>query len=268
MSIILAHQQRQKGLSIGRRMWYNRGRWYERSKKMKRIFLLMMVLCLTPFAALAQQGDLPDIGAFSNGYLVMDESKSESLDYAEKRLYRGSDEAVLAVAQEYIALLTESYGLEEICHFSHVDSIGLVRTYYAFAYTESEPAMGGINSWSETGGWRINGYQVRIEYSQANDGGDEYLVIYFRPEFNYTDTGDRLAADLTPVVIEVPADGEICPYCGGDGKCDECGGDQWMLSWKWVYVDGVPESQQVREMCNGAYCTGGACSICGGTGVR
>ena len=102
------------------------------------------------------------------------------------------------------------------------------------------------------------GQQVRIEYSQANDGGDEYLVIYFRPEFNYTDTGDRLAADLTPVVIEVPADGEIGPYCGGDGKCDKCGGEGTTRGQEVVEIKipaGVDAGQSVRvrgEGCVGS----------------
>ncbi|MBQ2930711.1 MAG: hypothetical protein IJD99_10900 [Clostridia bacterium] len=62
--------------------------------------------------------------------------------------------------------------------------------------------------------------------------------------------------------------GDSCSFCGGDGKCDECGGDNWVWAWEWVYVDGAPRQEQVNQLCKGVYCNGGSCSKCGGDGVR
>lgn len=57
-----------------------------------------------------------------------------------------------------------------------------------------------------------------------------------------------------------------CTYCGGDGDCNECGGDMWVWKDKWVYINGLPELVTSNEMCDGIYCTGGSCSKCGGDG--
>lgn len=53
-----------------------------------------------------------------------------------------------------------------------------------------------------------------------------------------------------------------CDVCGGTRKCPDCGGDNWVTRWKWVYVKGSPESRQVTEICNGRWCYGGACLKC------
>ena len=62
------------------------------------------------------------------------------------------------------------------------------------------------------------------------------------------------------------SDSSICSFCNGDGKCNKCGGDQWIWVDEWVYVNGVPTLETVNKLCDGAYCTGGSCSKCGGDG--
>ena len=62
--------------------------------------------------------------------------------------------------------------------------------------------------------------------------------------------------------------GDSCSFCDGDGKCDECGGDNWVWAWEWVYVDGAPRQEQVNQICKGIYCNGGSCSKCDGKGWR
>ena len=62
--------------------------------------------------------------------------------------------------------------------------------------------------------------------------------------------------------------GENCSYCDGDGACNECGGDNWVWGWEYVYVDGAPRQERVNQLCKGLYCNAGSCSKCGGDGVQ
>lgn len=62
--------------------------------------------------------------------------------------------------------------------------------------------------------------------------------------------------------------GDRCTVCGGDGKCDECGGSVWYNDFDFVYVNGAPELQYVRKMCADANCDFGSCYACGGDGLR
>jgi len=62
--------------------------------------------------------------------------------------------------------------------------------------------------------------------------------------------------------------GDRCTFCGGDGKCDECGGSVWYNDFDFVYVNGAPELQYVRKMCTDANCAFGTCYACGGDGLR
>jgi len=67
-------------------------------------------------------------------------------------------------------------------------------------------------------------------------------------------------AKPTPKPTKKPV--SSCDVCGGTRKCPDCGGDNWVTRWKWVYVKGSPESRQVTEICNGRWCYGGACLKC------
>lgn len=62
------------------------------------------------------------------------------------------------------------------------------------------------------------------------------------------------------------SDSVLCSFCNGDGKCNECGGDNWVWADEWVYVGGSPTLETVNKICDGIYCTGGSCSKCGGDG--
>ena len=68
---------------------------------------------------------------------------------------------------------------------------------------------------------------------------------------------------------EVSYDGDGCPYCQGDGKCDECGGTSWVWVTEWEYgADGLPELVTNNEFCSAIYCNGGSCTECGGSGQK
>ncbi|MBQ4090188.1 MAG: hypothetical protein IJC56_09990 [Clostridia bacterium] len=236
---------------------------------------MIIALCLLiPYAALAENGDLPDLYAFADGLLWIDpDDETEELDYMVERMYRGTDEDVLHVVGEYITLLTEQYDLKEICHFPISDQDDdTIRVIWAFEYTKNTPEMGSNFYRNDEEGWAIRGYQVLIEYSQSDYYTNEYIKIKYRPEFNYTDTGERVSVrsvadisvpDNTPAASKV-----ICSYCGGDGKCDDCGGDMWTTGWEWEYVNGSPVSNMVTKLCDGIYCYGGSCLMCDGTGYE
>lgn len=236
---------------------------------MKRIVFLLIILCLLPCSALASDGDLPDMEAFSNGLVKIDMSGTEELDYATKKMYCGTDEDVRFVAAEYIKLLTEKYGMAEICHFQLSDG-DAVRVRCAFNYTKSEPKINTSSIWNDNEGWRINNLHVLIEYSQSDYYEGEYILINYAPALNYIDTGDRIApaakASAVPSV-QPTAEPEECPECDGTGECQECGGDMWVWGYEWEYINGSPESVRKNRMCDAIYCYGGSCDKCGGDGV-
>ena len=60
--------------------------------------------------------------------------------------------------------------------------------------------MSAFDMASDPNGWKISGCHVYLEYSQSDYYSDEYISITYCPEFNYTDTGDRmeLPATFTP----------------------------------------------------------------------
>lgn len=230
---------------------------------MKHIALILLILCLLSCTALAANGDLPDIAAFANGLVEIDPQETDVQDYVIEKVYRGSDGNVLSVATEYIALLTEEYDMKEICHFPISDG-DTTRVRYAFEYTNSEPEMKSITRFNDKDGWKICGYQVFIEYSQSDysDPDREYIIINYRTEFNYTDTGDRISASAMPTAAP-----EECPVCEGSGDCPKCGGDMWVWGYEWEYVNGSPVSVNKNRLCDGIYCYGGSCDKCGGDGV-
>lgn len=228
---------------------------------MKHIALILLILCLLPCTALAANGDLPDIGAFANGLVEIDPEETDVLDYAIEKLYRGSDSDVLSVATEYIALITEEYDMKEICHFPTSDG-DTTRVRYAFEYTNSYPEINMMTRTNDKAGWKICSYQVMIEYSQSDYYDQEYIMIDYRSEFNYTDTGDRISESAISTVAA-----EECPVCEGTGDCPKCGGDMWVWGYEWEYVNGSPVSVNKNRLCDGIYCYGGSCDKCGGDGV-
>lgn len=264
---------------------------------MKRFVVLLMILCLLCGTALAVDGDLPDLEVFANGLLEIDPDETEEHDYAIMKYYMGTNEDVLFTVNEYITLLTEKYGMDEICHFSITDE-NVTRVRFAFEYTKNTPKIGTTRILSDADGWEINGYQVYIVYSQSDFYKKAYVRINYRPEFNYIDTGDRIdiSAKSTATPTAKPtatptakptatptakptatptikptatptAEPVECPECNGTGKCQTCGGDMWVWRYKWVYVNGFPESVMKNELCDAVYCTGGSCSKCGGDGI-
>lgn len=236
---------------------------------MKRFLFVLLALCLLyPCAALAADGDLPDIEAFSNGLVEIDADKTAENDYKIKKMYRGTDADVLAVAEAYAELLMEEYGMDEVCRFPIVEEdTDTARIYWAFKYTKSKPSMNVNNIWNDGEGWKIMGYQVLIEYSQSDYYSGEYVQIYYRPEFNYTDTGDRIEASAKSTTKTTnKTTGKECSECKGTGKCQKCGGDMWYWGWEWEYVNGLPESVNVNKLCDAVYCYGGICDKCDGTG--
>lgn len=268
---------------------------------MKRFVSLMVILCLLSCTALAADGDLPDVEAFSGGLLEIDSEKTKELDFATLKKYTGTDEDVLFVASEYITLLTEKYSLDEICHFSSPGD-NYTCMNWAFKYTKSAPKMSAMDLADGNFDWRINDYHVYIQYSQSDYYEDGFFKIWYCNEFNYADTGDRidLSTQSTAVPTVKPTEqptavptakltakpttkptakptskptaaptvtAQKCPECNGTGKCQTCGGDMWVWRYKWVYVNGSPESVMKNELCDAVYCTGGSCSKCGGDGV-
>lgn len=250
---------------------------------MKRFMSLVLLLCLFSCTALAADGDLPDIEAFSNGLLEIDPDKTKEKPFLICKEYTGTKEDVLFIATEYVTLL-EKYGMEEICHFKRPFGISL-QECWAFRYTNDVPQMSTFSALllsssfedsTKTEG-QIKGLQVYIDCYRRPDDRVSSIEIQYAPECNYIDTGDRIdlskrptvAPTATPTVAPTAAPTatpEKCPICNGTGKCPKCGGDMWVTGYVWEYVNGSPVSVLKTKLCHGQYCYGGACDKCGGDG--
>lgn len=257
---------------------------------MKRFESLVLILCLFSCTALAADGDLPDIEAFSNGLLeiVVDKITTES-DCITKK-YTGTNEDLLFVVTHYIDLLTEeelgdiNYGFEEIANirypawsdlcydwaFKYTKNVPQIDTfsisfYSACLYDETEYVLGFIHD-----------LHVSIKCIIKTDAKSA-IIISYSPGFNYIDTGERIDLSERPTVAPTAtptaaptaaptATPEKCPICNGTGKCPKCGGDMWVTGYVWEYVNGSPVSVLKTKLCDAQYCYGGACDKCGGDG--
>lgn len=226
---------------------------------------LCMLLPLTGSAAAAPV--LPDFGAFADGLLAHD--ATEEYDWSTMVTYKGKKDVINKIVEDYISTLTSDYDFHQTVTFP-VDLDSRQKIIHAFEYQKS--GLGGsFNIYNTAQGWRVS-YTHLVLNLVLYDSGTSYLYIYYRPEFNYTDRGDRFQGTIytaAPKATATPkptAASRSCSTCGGDGKCDKCGGDMWYWGYEWVYVNGSPVSQRVNKMCNATYCTGGKCSKCGGDG--
>lgn len=95
-----------------------------------------------------------------------------------------------------------------------------------------------------------------------------YLDLSFFEDSEQEETWSEEKTDSTTEIVlpESNSDSVTCSVCHGDGKCEECGGDQWIWADEWVYINGSPELETVNKLCDGIYCSGGTCSVCGGSG--
>lgn len=268
---------------------------------MKRFVSLVLILCLFFCTALAADGDLPDIEAFSNGLLeiVVDKITTES-DCITKK-YTGTNEDVLFVFTRYIDLLTEEewgddddfylkYGFEEMARIDY-PAWGDICHFRGFKYTKDVPQIDAFNSafFNEHASDETNfiygcvsDLHVSIDCIIGTDDSKRYnnesrITIYYSSGFNYIDTGDRIDLSERPTVAPTAtptaaptaaptATPEKCPICNGTGKCPKCGGDMWFTGYVWEYVNGFPVSVLKTKLCHGQYCYGGACDKCGGDG--
>ena len=162
--------------------------------------------------------------------------------------------------QEYVNALVES-GYYEIMEYSSDPD----DAYWLLGYTGPATVK---NTFS-----LHHGMTDRTVIALRNFIGD--IKVYYSKDILTTDideTQQRLGKYVVDTYSSATASSttsdSACTYCGGDGKCDRCGGDMWYWDYEWVYVNGSPVSQRVNKMCQATYCTGGACSKCGGDGVR
>lgn len=124
--------------------------------------------------------------------------------------------------------------------------------------------------WDERG---VAWYKVRYD-GTVGWVSSKYTTIYEDGSNYSADSKDLIdfsdffvSSKPTAKPTSKPSSGSECSYCEGTGDCKECGGDMWVWKYKWVYVNGSPETKHVNELCDGIYCYGGSCSKCGGDGV-
>lgn len=255
---------------------------------MKRFVSLVLILCLFSCTALAADGDLPDIEAFSNGLLENRHRHSATKSFIEEE-YNCTKEDAEFVWRQYYSLLKQKYDMEEmgifICDeekfsyiFTALKSTKIALEHGVDGMFGSDIEKGLEASTDFVG--EIRGAHVVIEcvtrydrHEKTNEYNESFIRIRYRTEFNYIDTGDRIDLSERPTVAPTAtptaaptATPEKCPICNGTGKCPKCGGDMWVTGFVWEYVNGSPVSVLKTRLCDGRYCGGGACDKCGGDG--
>lgn len=242
---------------------------------MKRLLAFVLILCMLPsFSLAASKATLPDFKSYSRNQLELKET--EKKDYLTMEKFSGSQSLIISLAKAYVELLTSKYDLDMIANFQ-IDYGSHDRVNYALVY-DGSASMGSFNIFSDEHNWRCENCQVFLQYNIVSSG-NATLWVYFRPEFNYKDTGDRYGgssnsnakATATPkpgkkttaAPTSRPSTTSRCTTCGGDGQversCSSCGGDGER--------DCMSCSGKGYNNCSGCYGSGERrCGSCYGTG--
>ena len=256
---------------------------------MKRLLAFVLILCMLPSLSLAaSKATLPDFKSFSRNQLELMET--EKKDYLTMEKFSGSQSLIISLAKAYVELLTSKYDLDMIANFQ-IDYGSYDRVNYALVY-DGSASMGSFNIFSDEHNWRCENCQVFLQYNIVSSG-NATLWVYFRPEFNYKDTGDRYDGSSNSNAKATPKPGKKttaaptsrpsttsrCTTCGGDGQversCSSCGGDgkrDCMSCAGKGYNNCSGCYGSGKRRCGSCYGTGKngskRCSICSGRGYK
>ena len=184
------------------------------------------------------------------GYKIKTTERIDKLNSYKKGYVSYKYEAIdMDDLQAYIAALDESPYFRRA---GSMDSKWYQLIYFVYTGPDKQ-----ITQKDGTAEWNSN---LSVMNNEPNSSCSDFY-IYEYPGFTVNSKLNSEREDHDQA-------GDSCSFCGGDGKCDECGGDNWVWAWEWVYVDGAPRQEQVNQLCKGIYCNGGSCSKCGGDGVR
>ena len=153
---------------------------------MKRLLALMLILCMLPIVSLAASNPtLPDFKSYSKQQLELIETAEK--DYLIMEKFSGSQSQISALVDAYVELLIANYGMHEVAGFQ-VDYGTYKRVNHALIYTDFT-SMGTFNIYNDDYHWHSD-CQVFLQYNLV-ESGNSTMWLYYRPEFDYRDTGDR-----------------------------------------------------------------------------
>ena len=193
--------------------------------------------------------ELPDLASFLDTEYTQDEW---GYTHYVTCLIDDNDDIVQAVLD---LLLEPRYQLKLMDKDSDSDG-----THYTYEYT----GKNGDIDWV----YLKKGGQYHVKLTVKPYGSSQKaLILYTFPEFYLEDPGKRCSivqGDEEDDDSDNGGGGGIfddkCWYCGGDGRCNDCGGSGQVYKWQ----PGTTYRVQVR--CTN--CNGGSCRQCGGDGKK
>lgn len=161
---------------------------------LKRITAVLLLLCTLTPAALAdfnpymlRQQLTPTIPSFDT-YMgkYASAGRTETKSYLIYRKYSGKPSNIVAVAEQYVALLQDTF-LFEIIDEKWMDFGTYARITYSLELdTNKDLSTFYISNGDDEPAWETPSAHVILQYT-IPDSGYSYVHLYYSPEFNVTD---------------------------------------------------------------------------------
>lgn len=197
---------------------------------------------------------IPDLASFLNTKYTQDEWGYTH--YVTCLINKTQEEEIV---KEILDLLQEDRYQLKLMDTEETTENGKKCTNYTFQYTGTNDDIDWV--YLKSGGK----YHVKLTQKAYSDS-QTALILYTFPEFQLEDPGSRskVKVDTPSPDSDDPApdpfDRKKCWACGGDGRCDNCGGSGQVREW----LPGTRQYVQVR--CT--RCSGGQCRQCYGKGYK
>ena len=166
----------------------------------KRILAVLLLCVLLPAAALADFNpysfrqtltpSIPSFDTFMGKYISA--GKTETKDYLIYRKYSGKPSNVVAVAEQYVDLLVETF-MFEIIDEQWLDFGNYARITYSLTL-ETPKKLSSFNVYNGDSepAWETPYANVIVQYT-IPDSGYAYVHLYYAPEFQIVDHTEAYA---------------------------------------------------------------------------